>query len=205
MAPLTWGDSTPPFAYGLDRGVIHSHATDEVLPWNGLIEVSRGEDQPDDAYSAFEGVTYLNSKFGGFYSGEVRAYGFPESMLDGLGRAAALPGFYLTGQPRTRFDFAYRIRAGEEDYKLHFVWNALFSAGNKTRTTIDDRVRVVEHRWKVSATPPRVSSWNPTAFLTVDSLTASSGAISDIEDMLYGTDISEPSFPTQTDILVAVL
>jgi len=205
MAPLTWGDPDPAYAYGVDRGVIHSHATDEILPWNGLIEVTRDEDAPDTSYSVFEGVTYLNTKLGGLYSASVKSFGFPQNMIEGLGYAAVFPGFFLTGQTRTRFDFAYRIMTGESNYKLHFVWNALFSTSGKKHNTLTDDVDLVEHTWKVTATPPRVFFWAPTAFLVVDALTAGPAAMETIEDLLYGTDSTDPEFPTQVQVLLSVL
>lgn len=205
MTRLSWGDDERNYTHGIDRGVVHLHNTDEIVPWNGLISVTRGETDDSSSYAVFDGVAYANVKLGGVYTAEVKAYGVPYEMSGVIGEVEALPGFVLTGQKREQFDFIYRSMYGENHYKLHFVWNASLVEAGKTRKSLSDDIDPLERKWRVSAIPVVVPYWMPTAFLTVDSKTAQPDNLAAIENYIYGDDDTDPQFPSQLELLIMII
>lgn len=200
MTALTWGDDTR-YVYGVDRGVLHARGSDAIMPWNGLVDVSVDETDLAEILAVFDGHTYANLLFRGFFKAEITALSFPYEMMSLNGETEALPGFVLTGQEKDLFDLSYRTFENAEDYKIHFVWNAIFQSKPKQRDTLSDRLDVVNLKWSVSAVPEPATYWHRTSYLIVDSATTDPAVLSSVEDILYGTDVTDPSFPTQTELL----
>lgn len=206
MAELTWGnEETKRYVYGVDRGVLHGHDSGLIVPWNGLTSVSESDESLGGTVSAFDGTEYVSLIHRSFYEAEVSAFSFPDSMKSINGEVDALPGFVLTGQSREAADFSYRTFENEEDYKIHFVWNAIFSLKSKTRETISDDLEALEFKWRVAANPPTALYWHRTAHMVIDSATTEPDELSAVEDLIYGTNATDPTFPTQLDLLLLIV
>jgi len=205
MAQLTWGDEeTKRYVYGVDRGVLHGQTSDLVVPWNGLTKVSESEASLSGTASAFDGYEYVALMHRSFYEADVEAFSFPDTLKAINGEVDALPGFILTGQDREQADFSYRTFDNETDYKIHFVWNAIFSLKSKSRDTVSDDLEALTFKWKVATNPPASDYWYRTSHMIIDSSTLDPEILVSIEDALYGTDLTIPGFPTQSEILFAV-
>ncbi|MCA9392284.1 hypothetical protein KC614_03715 [candidate division WWE3 bacterium] len=201
MATLTWGEDNR-YVYGIDRGVLHGQDSDEMYAWNGLTAVSVDEVNTPELVSSFDGKTYANLIFRGFYEAEVSALSFPYEAMSLNGEVEALPGFIFTAQEKELYDFSYRTFENDEDYKIHFVWNAIFVQKAKSRRTLSDNLNALEFKWKVSAVPELMPYWYPASSLIVDSKLTDPDVLSSLEDLLYGTDITDPTFPSQLDVLL---
>ncbi len=206
MAELTWGSDDPKrYVYGVDRGVLHGQESGLIVPWNGLTNISESEDGLSETVSVFDGNEYVALTHRSFYEAEVSAFSFPDSMKSVNGEVDALPGFILTGQTREVVDFSYRTFENEIDYKIHFVWNAIFSLKAKPRDTISEDLEALEFKWKVVATPPTAMTWDRTAHMVVDSATTDPVVLTTVENSLYGTSVSSPGFPTQLNLVAEFL
>lgn len=206
MAELTWGnEEVKRYSHGVDRGVLHGHDSGLIVPWNGLTKVSESNKSLSGVSSVFDGNEYVSMMGRSFYEADVEALSFPDSMKSVNGEIDALPGFTLTGQTREVVDFSYRTFENDEDYKIHFVWNAIFSMKAKPRDSISDDLEALEFKWKVVANPPEAPYWHRTAHMVIDTATVHPGVTSAVEDRIYGTNVSTPSFPSQSDLVVFVL
>jgi hypothetical protein len=201
MTRIVWDNvDERPYEWGVDRGVLYVHGED-VVPWNGLISVDEDEVSGSELRSFFEGFVYANFYFGGFFQGSVEAFGYPKEFLSALGINEVLPGLNVTAQTRASFDFAYRTRVGEEDYKLHLVYNALALQTKFSAKTMDDNISPETYTWDISTIPPAADTYRPTAHLVIDTTRADAAVVEALEDLLYGTDILAPSFPTQVEVV----
>lgn len=201
MAVIVWDKiKERSYEHGVDRGVIHVPGS-LVLPWNGLVSVDETENNESEVHAQFDGITYANLKFGGFFQALVSAYTFPNQFLEIIGLKEALTGLYLTGQPRLLFNFSYRTQVGDNDYKLHFVHNAIASPVKRGFDSVSDNIRPEIFEWLINAKPPETDGIKPSAHMVVKSTDVDPAALIDLETLLYGTVSVDPYFPSQLEIL----
>jgi hypothetical protein len=206
MTALEWGDTDEQrYVYGIDRGVIHSPSLSLTLPWNGLTSVDESEDDVAIVSSALDGRPYANLGFGGFYQARVSAYGFPPEMMGILGRQEVIPGLILTGQSAEMFNFSYRTRYGDTEYKLHMVWNVLATQTKSDYATLSADAEPSEFQWDLTAVPPPSYYCRPTAHFIIDSADTEPEVLATLEALIYGDASNDPAFPTQTDAFLVFL
>lgn len=200
MTALVWGADAPEVHSGLDRGLIY-HPNHGVVPWNGLVAVGETSSKEAVLTAEHDGMLYANLRFGGVYQASVSAYDFPEDLIEILGLSEPVPGFFLTGQQRELFDFSYRTLIGENDYLIHLVYNALLTPTKMRFQTTAKTVRPSISEWRIDALPPAIATGRPTAHLVIDSRLTDSVVLDAFQDTLYGTDITNPDFPTQQEVI----
>ena len=75
----------------------------------------------------------------------------------------------------------------------------------KDNQTIGSGVEPTTLTWEFNAAPVDVAGvYKPTAHFIVDSERMAPSALSDLENMLYGTPSTAPAFPTITELLALV-
>jgi len=201
MTKLVWGLNAPNYFSGVEGGLLHSPETGLIVPWNGLVSVDEKDVDVGELTAAFEGKTYSNLRFGGFYQCNVSAYSFPYEFLSAIGIREIMPGCFITGQQPTRFNFSYKTLVGESGYLIHFVYNAVAVPTNLEYETLNDTVKVTRRKWTITATPPNLTGGRTTAHVIVDSTVTDPAVLAVVEDTLYGTDITTPDFPTQSELV----
>jgi hypothetical protein len=143
----------------------------------------------DEQTRYLDGVKSRNGRPRGYFSGTIEAFNHPRSFYDDV----------LT-QKRTRvFDFCYRTMK-EDGYLLHLVYNVLVVPS----VYMHQQSIVESYSWDFTTVPLDIpSSWYgaaKTAHLVVDSSVAYSTTLSDLEDVLYGTDSTNPTMPTPQEV-----
>jgi len=200
MTRLIWdAEADRTYEYGVDRGILN-YRLDVPKPWNGLISVEESEQDAIEVRAAFDGFTHLNLRFGGNYRCVVTAYSLPDGFQELVGEASLVPGFILTGQARVQFDFSYRTMQGPTGYKLHVVHNAVASTLQAQSTTMKATGEASEFKWRIDAVPPNSTIHRPTSHMIIDSVRANPTSLLNLENLLYGTSGTTPSFPDQATI-----
>lgn len=200
MTLLTWDDVDARFfEAGVDRGVLYVDGGVGV-PWNGLISISENNGNTVEN-SYFDGVKFNDLVTLGEFSGSVKAFTYPEEFFECEGFQEDERGMFFSGQPPKRFHLCYRTKVGsytngtEEGYKLHMLYNLTAIPAEKTRQTLGLEIEPSEFEWSISAIPEHVSGFRPTSHVVIDSRSIDEWLLSDIEDILYGTDTTESSMP----------
>lgn len=201
MTKIVWGLDAPNYFSGVEGGVIHSPETGVIVPWNGLVSVDEKSVEPSVLTSSFDGKVYANLRFGGFYQCNIVAYGFPYEFWGALGIREVLPGAFITGQASDRFNFSYKTLIGQSDYLIHFVYNALAISTNVEYETVGETIKVTKRKWLINATPPNLTSGRGTSHILVDSTQTDPVILAAVEAALYGTDLTDPDFPSQADLV----
>ena len=206
MTELTWSDVGERFfETGVDRGVLYVGSAPGV-PWNGLVSV-------DEAPTGGELQTFYmdgNMYYAGVTPEEFRAtikafYSPPEfDVCEGI--APIVPGLYTTRQPRVPFGFSYRTQIGndvdgqEHGYEIHIVYNAIASGTDKSHSSINDSPDPSIFSWEIVSKPNAIATTAPSGHLFVSTLTMDSVAITQIEDVLYGTSSTPPRLPLPAEL-----
>jgi len=188
------------YEVGVDRGVFYdSNSKGHV--WNGLTEVNESAEGGDLESHHFDGIKYLDRVTPRHYQATISGFSAPEVFSTALGEESVIPGMILTRQARTLFGLSYRTSVGRPDgYKIHIVYNVIASVESRAFTTISDSSSPDVFSWKISAVPPNSIVHRPSAHYIFDSKSMASELLETFEDMLYGTDTSEPYLPTIDEI-----
>lgn len=201
MTTLTW-DKTGDRVYqtGVDRGVLFLQDGTFAV-WNGLTSVE--EDSTDTLTSYYlDGVKFLDNLSPGDFTGILKAFTYPDEFDRVNGIASVAPGLNYHDQPSQSFNLTYRTKIGNDSdgidhaYKVHLLYNLMAVPATFAFESLKDSVAPIEFQWNLTGTPPRITNARPTVHISIDSRTTDPGILEAIENMLYGTASSNPSFPT---------
>lgn len=206
MTRVIWGATgSRYFETGIDRAVLFP-PTGSGVPWNGLVSLTEAPDggQVESYYQ--DGVKYVSSVISEEYRATLDAFTYPDQFEVCDGTAESGNGLFVTHQPRKPFSLCYRTLVGNDvagtdhAYKLHFLYNALAEPTTRNNRTLGESVDPNLMSWAISATPPAISGFKPTAHLIVDTRQASASKISQVENIAYGTSSTAPRMPTPSEL-----
>lgn len=202
---------------GLDHGVFYpmtSAGTYGVgVAWNGLTSVSESPEGAEVNKQYADNIEYANIRSKEEFKGTIEAYTYPKEFepCDGI---ATVKGVKVHGQNRSSFGFAYRTLvgndvAGEEfAYQIHLVYGCSVSPSEKSRETENDSPEPISLSWEFDTIPVIVTTVDPAtgkplkpvAHLVLDSRYVDATKLKAIEDMLYGTENTDPTLPAPDTI-----
>ena len=206
MARITWNDiGSREFSTGIDRGVFYDNEK-RGYAWDGLISVSQSNT------TKIESIYYDGSKLKdiailGEYKGSITAYQYPEEFEKCQGITEDIrPGTFITGQNMQTFNLTYRTHYGDDVdglayYRIHVVYNLTAVPKDIEFNTISNDIDAIEFNWDTSAVPERLTGIRPSAHIILDSRKIDQGLLSDVEDILYGYDGSDPTCPSMRALL----
>lgn len=168
---------------GVDRGVVY--LTDgTAVPWDGLVAVDELSDMELKSDLYFDGGRYALTHGLETFGAKVTSITYPDQLDD----------------PFAYFGFSYRTKDGDT-YKIHLVYNATAIPSDKARTTKDDSVDISNFEWNIVTRAEEVADLWPTAHIIIDQSIAYEWVMKDLEDILYGTDTTDPAMPTIESVM----
>lgn len=207
MPTLSWGDAgARTFEAGIDRGVLYPIDGVGVV-WNGLINVSERANGGDAQPYYLDGEKYLNLAEAEEYEASIEAFTYPDEFAVCDGTAEVRRGLLVTKQPRQRFGFSYRTKIGndlaglEHAYKIHLIYNALASPTDRDYESVSDSTDPLTFNWDITTSPVFLLGKKPTAHIIIDTRTATSALVTEVENMLYGTPTTAPRLPTPAELV----
>ena len=199
--PLTW-DATGEryFEMGVSKGVLFVMGSAGTygagVAWNGLSTITESPEgaEPSDIWA--DNIKYATLRSTETFSGTIEAYTYPDEFSACTGGAAPAAGATIGQQSRATFGLCYRTEIGSDTasdgtagYKLHFLYGLTASPSEKAYASINDSPEAIAFSWEVSSTPVTVTSISgakPTSTVVVDSRTADSTKLRELEKMVYG-------------------
>lgn len=179
------------------------------VPWNGLSSVKQQNDgaEPTDIYANDKKYLSLYSQENA--RGSIDAYTYPEEFEVCDGSATVTPGVHVGQQQRRAFGLAYSTVVGNDTQgnaygkKLHLLYNVRVSPSSRDYETINETPAALTMTWEYQTTPVDLSELDldPAAAITVDSTVVGDDEFKALEDMLYGTEALEPSFPSPQEVI----
>ena len=211
MAPLTWSDAGDKlYEYGLDRGVFYPSETNAGVAWNGLTSVDAGAENVSTEPIFFDGQKVFDLIQPGDFYGTIKAITYPDELSAFDGDEKYARGVYMSNQVPAPFGLSYRTMIGNDvdgdahGYKIHVMYNLTAIPDNITYQTQSASFTPNEFSWKLTATPVAVERRRGTAYFTFDSTKMLPAALEALEDILYGTAVSDPRLPSVMELLAPV-
>lgn len=201
MSVLQWdqvGDRL--YEGGCDRGVLYLPDGSGV-PWNGLTSVDEANNNTVTPVY-FDGIKFNDIVTIGEFVGTMRAFTYPDEFYPFDGMHQDQLGVFLTHQVPQRFGLAYRTLIGNDvegfdhGYKIHLVYNLTANPATISRKSLSLEVEPEEFEWSISAIPETVAGHRPTSHLIFDSRHMDSWLLADLEEILYGSDTTDPTLPS---------
>lgn len=207
MTRLSWGEpGTRLYETGIDRGVFYPR--DGVgVPWNGLIAVSEAPSGSDIISGHYDGEKFRQQRTSDSFSAEIKAYTYPKEMEEYDGNAVLFDGgLKSSSNKRKIFNLSYRTLVGNDDgnessYLVHLVYNAILTPSDKSFISAGSNTEAIPFSWKLDTVPNFLPTGEASAHLIVNPRIAYPWAVNALEDILYGTSDTDPSFPSMTEVI----
>jgi len=212
MAKLVW-DKTGERFYetGIKKGVLYPQERDGTYPlgvaWNGLISVAENPTGAEVTSIYADNIKYLNLISAEEFGATIEAYTYPDEFAECDGSAEIAKGVMIGQQTRKPFGLSYVTTLGndtdgnEYGYKIHIIYGALASPSGKEYTTINDTPEAITFTWEITTTPVDVPGYKPTSCITIDSTKVDPAKLAALEEILYGTENSDPRLPLPDEII----
>ena len=177
------------------------------VAWNGITAINESPSGAEATPIYADNIKYLNIVSGEDFGATIEAYTYPDEFTECDGSAEIVAGVKIGQQTRKPFALCYRTLIGNDvagtghGYKLHFIYNAQAAVSAKNYKTINESPEAMSFSWEISTTPEVVEGFKPTATVTVDSTKVDSTKLKALEDKIYGSENSEPTMPTISEIV----
>lgn len=194
------------FETGVSKGVLYVNGRPGV-PWNGLLSVAEAPDGGEVTPYYVDGVKYLDFVSNEEFKAIIEAYTYPEEFGECDGTLPAGNGLFVTHQPKKSFGLSYRTNVGNDldgldhAHRTHIVYNATAAPTNRANKTVGDTIDPDNFSWEITTRPPIFSGYKLTAHFVIDSRETPSDLMNDVEDILYGTEGSEPRLPSAEELM----
>lgn len=202
------------FEMGVSKGVLFVMGSAGTygagVAWNGLSTITESPEgaEPSDIWA--DNIKYATLRSTETFSGTIEAYTYPDEFNACNGEATLVDGATIGQQSRATFGLCYRTEIGSDTasdgtagYKLHFLYGLTASPSEKAYASINDSPEAIAFSWEVSSTPVTVTSISgakPTSTVVVDSRTADSTKLRELEKMVYGDTATTSKLPTPDEI-----
>lgn len=195
---------------GSKQGVLYPFLNSEYaagVAWNGLISVSETPSgaEPNKLYADDTNyATLMSTEEFGF---SIEAYMSPEEFDQCDGTTEIAKGVTIGQQDRKAFGFSYRTILGNDTqnenygYKLHLIYGAKANPTEKQYSSVNDSPEAATLSWECTTTPVAVKGHKPTSLIIINSTKADATKLKAIEDILYGTEDTEPRLPLPDEII----
>jgi hypothetical protein len=196
---------------GVDHAVLYPQDSKGAYPngvaWNGITGVTESPSGAEASDIYADNIKYATLRSAETFGATITAYTSPDEFAACDGSASIAEGVVIGQQSRNPFGLSYRTKVGndtasEEDdsYKLHIVYNATASPSERAYATVNDSPEAIEFSWEITTTPVDVTGHKPTATITIDSSKADTTKLAALEDILYGSESTEPRLPLPDEI-----
>lgn len=186
---------------GVSKGVLYLK-DGRVVPWNGLTAIEDGTNPELKSYY-LDGVKILDHVTPGDYVGKLSAFTYPDEFDEVVGVRPIATGLSFYEQPSKTFNLSYQTRISSDTdpdlgYKIHLLYNLSAIPESSQFETLKEQADANVFSWSLSGTPPiyTIDGVKPAVHISVDSRDARPDLLAQVENILYGTDTTEPRFPT---------
>lgn len=179
MTRLEWGSRRDRIVkYGVEHGVFYPKNSPGVV-WNGLISINETPESSDVAVGYYDGVAYYRERGAEGFAAQIQCFTYPDSIF------ATEP-----------FGLSYKT-SGE----LHLVYQGLATSDARVYSSIKASIDPTIHVWNLVTTPVKIPGFKATSHLIIDLTRTAPGIAEVLEDLLYGTESTDPRLPPFEELL----
>lgn len=210
---LTWDEiGTHYYENGTDHGVLYlqddKNEYSKGVAWNGLTAVNESPSGAEANDLWADNIKYASMRSAETFGATIEAYTYPDEFAQCDGSAEPVKGLYVGQQARKPFGFSYRTEVHndtasdlDDGYKLHLIYNATASPSSRDYATINDSPEAITFSWEIETTPIACKGYKPTSVLTINSVKTDKDKLKELEDILYGTESTEPRLPLPAEVI----
>ncbi len=207
MARITWAQvGERYFEAGIDRGVLFVE-DNPGIPWVGLVNFNQQPSGGESSPRWLDGIKISNRSSPEEFEGTLEAFTYPVEFERCDGTYRADNGLRITQQRRRPFSMVYRSKIGSEvaglelAYKIHLLYNLKAEPSERGYKTLVDQNEPLTFSWKITSRAVPIEGYRPSAHFIVDSRDVPAELLTQLEDLLYGTEMTDPSLPTPGELL----
>lgn len=200
------------YSTGTDRGVLYvvdSKGTyGKGTAWSGLTGVSLSPSGAEASALYANNKKYLNLISDEELSYTITAYQSPVEFDACDGSVNYVDGVTVGQQPRKTFGFSFRTLIGndtenaEHGYVIHLIYGSTASPSSKEYKSVNADPEAIELSWECSTIPIDFEGMKkPTAHIEINSTKVDADKLAKLEEMLYGTETTEPKLPMPSDLI----
>ena len=228
MAKLVWDVAAERlFETGVKNGVLYPFKDgtyQKGVVWNGLISVTESPSGAEPTALYADDMKYLNLMSPEEFGATIEAYMYPAEFAACNGEVEIMPGMTIGQQSRKTFGLSYKTSIGNAEndalgYKIHIIYGCLAAPSEKAYSSINDSPEATTFSWEISTTPVAIdldedaeslfsdngmaylTELKPTAVITIESVDMGPAAMNAIEEILYGSNGSDPRLPLPGEVL----
>lgn len=215
MAKIVWDElGKRLYETGTSKAVLYPQKADgsykNGVAWSGLTAVTESPSGAEETALYADNIKYLSLRSAEEFGFTIEAYSYPDEWAECDGSAKIGEAVTIGQQNRSSFGFVYSSIIGNDteknDYgeKIHLIYNATAAPSERSYATVNDSPEAITFSWEVKTIPVNIPGFKPTAMITIDTTKLSKEEIKKLTDKLYGTEDTEPTLPSPSD-LVALL
>lgn len=214
MVKLLWDQAGERlYETGTSKGVLFVQDStgdyENGVAWNGLVSVKKNNDGAEESPQYADNIKYLSLFSAENLKGSIDAFTYPQEFEACDGSAAVNPGVYVGQQNRKPFGLVYSTIVGNDTLgnafgeKMHFIYNAKVSPSERAYETVNEDPEALTFSWEYTTTPVDLSDigLQPSAGITVSRHEVGETAWKALQDLVYGTESTEPTMPTIQEII----
>jgi hypothetical protein len=194
------------FEAGIDRGVLFVEGQPGI-PWLGLVNFNQQQSGGESSPRYLDGIKISNRSSPEEFEGTLEAYTYPEEFERCDGTYRAENGLRITQQRRRPFNMVYRSKVGNDvaglnkAYKIHILYNLKAEPSDRGYRTLLEQNEPLTLNWRITSRAVPVEGYRPSAHFIVDSRDIPTELLTQLEDLLYGTETTDSSLPTPGELL----
>lgn len=188
MTRLVWDTlADQRYELGVDHGIIYLDDGTAVA-WNGLINITENHEAPASNVKHFEGLKRSNRPVVDEFDLSIEAYTYPEEIDELDSRIVGL---------------CYRTKIGDDRYRLHLIYNPLFTPTSPMYETTSNDIEALNFSWDVTTRPVAIPGYAPSSHLIIDvSTVIQDSLITYLEDRIYGSATKDPELLIAKDVIL---
>ena len=211
MAKLVWDQVGEKFwETGVDRTVLFPMTSaggyDKGAAWSGVTAINESPSGAEPTKIYADNIVY-----GVVMSPEedaltIEAFTYPDEYAECIGEASLGEGVTIKQQNHKHFGLAYRSMIGNDTegtnhgYKIHIFYDCVSGSSEDSNSTINDSPEQKTFSWSVTTLPVSVKDFQPTSSIVIDSTKVAKEKLTQIEELLYGSETKESSLPSPSEI-----
>lgn len=199
MTRISWANTGERiFEAGIDRGVLYVNGSSGV-PWIGLVAVNQQQSGGEAKPRYRDGMKIGNRTSPEQFEATIEAFTYPLEFERCDGTYRVDNGLRITQQRRKPFGMSYRSQIGNDidglshGYKIHILYNLKAHPSDRGYQTLTDSSEPSTFSWEVTSRAVQILGHRPTAHFIIDSRDVPTALLQQLEDILYGTEITEPT------------
>lgn len=191
---------------GIDRGVLYVDGNPGV-PWNGLIAIKTSKSGGDLKPRYLDGIKIGNRTSQEEFEATIEAYTYPLEFEQCDGTARLQSGLRAKQQGRKPFNLVYRSKVGNEilgldlTYEIHILYDLRAEPSDRSYRTLSNQSDPDTFNWHVTSRSKSTLGLYPTSHYVVDKSDVPAELFQTLEDLLYGTDETDPTLPTPGELI----